>query len=112
MLKSGDWAYLDIRRVEEGLAFGVPSVPSYHMVTSHVLGPAGMRFDPEAWLSSVEEKIPDKDAKILVGCAAGVRSKAAAQVLEQAGYTNVEEVGDGFNGWVATGLPVMPLAGS
>ncbi|CAK9006614.1 Thiosulfate sulfurtransferase 18 (Sulfurtransferase 18) (AtStr18) [Durusdinium trenchii] len=103
LLKSG-WKYLDVRRAEEGEAYGVPCVPSgssYHLVTSHVLGPRGMVFDSEAWLEDVQQKIPDKEAKIVIGCAAGVRSKAAARVLEAAGYLNVQELDDGFNGWAA-----------
>eukprot|EP00913_Durusdinium_trenchii_P010696 g10036.t1 len=79
-------------------------------VTSHVLGPRGMVFDSEAWLEDVQQKIPDKEAKIVIGCAAGVRSKAAARVLEAAGYLNVQELDDGFNGWAASGHPVGPLA--
>lgn len=84
LLKTG-WEFLDIRRSEEGQAYGVVAVPSgssYHLVTSHVLGPRGMMFDSEAWLEEVESKLPDKEAKIVIGCAGGVRSKAAARVLE------------------------------
>ncbi|CAK9100940.1 unnamed protein product [Durusdinium trenchii] len=90
--------------IHKGEAYGVPCVPSgssYHLVTSHVLGPRGMVFDSEAWLEDVQQKIPDKEAKIVIGCAAGVRSKAAARVLEAAGYLNVQELDDGFNGWAA-----------
>eukprot|EP00434_Breviolum_minutum_P030752 symbB.v1.2.027198.t1/scaffold2716.1/size72468/5 len=68
-----------------------------------------MVFDSEAWLDEVEEKIPDKEAKIVIGCAGGVRSKAAAKVLEAAGYVNIKELDDGFNGWAASGFPVTPL---
>ena len=40
-----------------------------------------------------EEKIPDKDALILVYCRSGRRSKIAAQSLADLGYTNVMEFG-------------------
>lgn len=40
-----------------------------------------------------EEKLPDKDALILVYCRSGRRSKIAAQSLADLGYTNVKEFG-------------------
>lgn len=45
-----------------------------------------------------EEKIPDKDALILVYCRSGRRSKIAAEELVKLGYTNVKEFG-GIVGW-------------
>mmetsp|Transcript_7744 Transcript_7744/g.19690 ORF Transcript_7744/g.19690 Transcript_7744/m.19690 type:complete len:127 (+) Transcript_7744:55-435(+) len=110
MLETGEWAYLDVRTDEEHRTVGVPAVPEYgaglHCVTSHVPGPMGMAFDQKAWLEKVEGIFPDKQQKIIVGCKSGVRSKAAAETLESAGYTEVIEVDDGFMGWVASGLPV------
>ena len=83
---------------------GVPrALSGYHLVTSHVVGPRGLTFDSGRWLMEVERRIPDREAKLVVGCAAGVRSKAAAQVLEQAGYVNVRELDDGFYGWKESG---------
>ncbi|CAK0793738.1 unnamed protein product [Prorocentrum cordatum] len=106
LLETGEWAYLDVRRPDEQQAVGVPELPEYgaglHTVTSHVV-------PWEEWLPQVESTFPDKGQKLIVGCAAGVRSKAAAQVLEGAGYTSVLELDDGYNGWRASGLPArMP----
>mmetsp|Transcript_60317 Transcript_60317/g.108616 ORF Transcript_60317/g.108616 Transcript_60317/m.108616 type:complete len:206 (-) Transcript_60317:88-705(-) len=110
MLETGEWAYLDVRGAEEAEYSGVPILPDYgegyHLVESHVVGPMGKRFDPQAWLPQVEAIFPDKASKLVVGCAAGIRSKAAAEVLEQAGYTEVYELADGFGGWKGSGLPV------
>mmetsp|Transcript_101521 Transcript_101521/g.327618 ORF Transcript_101521/g.327618 Transcript_101521/m.327618 type:complete len:101 (+) Transcript_101521:162-464(+) len=95
---------------EEQQALGVPALPEYgaglHTVTSHVPGPGGKVFDQAAWLQKVQAIFPDKQQKLVVACAAGIRSKMAAQVLEAAGYTEVQELDDGFNGWRALGLPV------
>lgn len=104
LLEDG-WQYLDVRRAEEVFNYGqVPKALSgYHLVTSHVLGPRGVSFDRDQWLKEVEKRIPDREAKLVVGCAAGVRSKAAAQVLEEAGYVNVRELDDGFYGWQESG---------
>ena len=44
------------------------------------------------------EKLPDKNAVILVYCRSGVRSKTAANTLISMGYTNVYDIG-GIIGW-------------
>ena len=40
-----------------------------------------------------EEELPDKDEMILVYCRSGRRSKNAAQILVELGYTNILEFG-------------------
>ena len=40
-----------------------------------------------------EEVLPDKDEMILVYCRSGRRSKKAAQILAELGYTNILEFG-------------------
>ncbi len=40
-----------------------------------------------------EENLPDKDQLILVYCRSGRRSKMAAEVLAELGYTNIREFG-------------------
>jgi rhodanese-related sulfurtransferase len=71
-------------------------------------------------------KIFAKDAKIVVGCATGVRSLRAAALLLRAGFTAVVDQRAGMEGargpfgnlvepgWVEAGLPVAsgPDAGS
>jgi sulfur-carrier protein adenylyltransferase/sulfurtransferase len=49
--------------------------------------------------TSVEGRIPDKSAHVVVYCAAGVRSAFAAQTMQQLGYTDVASVVGGFNRW-------------
>lgn len=41
----------------------------------------------------IEDKIPNKDAKILVYCRSGRRSAASAKLLIEMGYTNVYDFG-------------------
>jgi rhodanese-related sulfurtransferase len=60
-----------------------------------------------------------KDAKIVVGCATGVRSLRAAELLFSAGFAEVVDQRAGMEGsrgtfgnvvepgWVAAGLPVV-----
>lgn len=40
-----------------------------------------------------EEELPDKDQLILVYCRSGNRSKKAAQILVELGYSNIKEFG-------------------
>jgi sulfur-carrier protein adenylyltransferase/sulfurtransferase len=49
--------------------------------------------------SSVENRIPDKGAKVLIHCASGVRSAFAAKTLADLGYGDVASVAGGFNKW-------------
>ncbi len=49
--------------------------------------------------TSVESRIPDKTAHVLVYCAAGVRSAFAAKTMQELGYADVASVIGGFNRW-------------
>ena len=49
--------------------------------------------------SSIEGRIPDKSAHVLVLCAGGVRSAFASDTMQQLGYTDVASVAGGFNRW-------------
>jgi len=53
-----------------------------------------------------EQKLPDKNAKLIVYCAGGTRSAFAAKVLQDLGYPNVESANPGFVRWKDTGYPV------
>ncbi len=54
----------------------------------------------------VEQKLPDKDAPIVVYCAGGTRSAFAALTLTSLGYTRVESANPGFVRWKDVGFPV------
>ena len=57
------------------------------------------------------ERLPKKDERIVVHCAAGVRSAVATYQLQQLGFTNVASMAGGFNAWREAGLPVeAPLS--
>ena len=69
------------------------------------------------FLTVVEAHIP-KDATVIVGCQAGGRSQRAAEMMAQAGYTNVANMQGGFGGardpmgsvvtpgWAQLGFPI------
>ena len=49
--------------------------------------------------STIENRVPNRDAQIVVMCAGGVRSAFAVQTLEQLGYANTVSMDGGFNKW-------------
>jgi len=49
--------------------------------------------------SQIENKVVDKDTRLVVYCAGGTRSAFAADTLTQLGYTDVVSVIGGFNKW-------------
>lgn len=55
----------------------------------------------------VDEKLPDKDAPLILYCAGGNRSALAAVDLEDLGYTDVRHMSRGYAGWKDAGLPVQ-----
>jgi len=62
---------------------------------------------PRAFLEQqVESKLPNKDAPIVVYCAAGTRSAFAAKTLSDMGYTDVTSANPGFTRWKDVRYPV------
>lgn len=55
----------------------------------------------------VDGRVP-RDAAVVVYCAAGGRSALAARSLQEMGFSRVENLRGGFQGWVGAGLPVTP----
>lgn len=49
--------------------------------------------------TSIEGRIPNKSAHVVVYCAGGTRSAFAANTLQELGYTDVASVIGGFNRW-------------
>ena len=97
LLKKGErMVLLDVREKEE-LALGYLK---------------GSLFVPRA---SLPEKagtlLPDKDAPIVVYCAAGVRSLLAAKTLKEMGYTQVSSMREGIEGWKKAGYEVASDTG-
>ncbi len=74
----------------------------------HALGtPAAARLVPRASLEAdPSATAPGPGTELLLICAGGVRSLAAAQALEAQGYRNVASVAGGYQAWLAAGLPV------
>jgi rhodanese-related sulfurtransferase len=107
------YTYVDVRTVEEfhaGHPTGALNVPLT------VAGPAGSQMNPE-FTAAIEARFA-RDAKIVVGCASGVRSLRAVEILTSMGYRDVVDQRAGFGGsrspfgaraepgWAELGLPI------
>ncbi|HEY3498409.1 MAG TPA: rhodanese-like domain-containing protein [Polyangiaceae bacterium] len=106
------YTYLDVRteaEFEAGHPAGALNVPL------NVAGPGGAAPNPE--FLAVVERALGKDAKLVVACQAGGRSKRAMATLAQAGFSGLVEMPAGFGGsrdafgrpvpgWSQAGLPV------
>ena len=106
------YVYVDVRSTGE-FQQGHPA-GSYNIPLAEP-GPGGMA--PNADFLKVFSAAFPKDAKLVVGCAAGGRSARAITNLAQAGYTQLVDQRAGFDGardpfgavsepgWRAAGLP-------
>lgn len=93
--KDGDYVYLDVRsefEFQQGHPEGSLNIPLKQLNTEYRM----LEDNPE-FLAVVEANF-QKDAKLLLGCAAGQRSNMAAMILAQAGYLNLANIEGGFGG--------------
>lgn len=111
LLQQG-YVYIDVRNeieFEQGHPLGAYNVPLTQMTD---FGP-----EPNESFIQVMNHHFGNQAKIVIGCSAGIASRQAATMLVQAGYTDVVEYKAGFNGcrdafgrkspgWLDRGLPV------
>lgn len=85
-----DAIYLDVRESDEYEQGALPDAV-------HI---------PRGFLEfQVEGRVPEKDAPVVVYCAAGNRSAFAAKTMGEIGYTNVSSLVGGFNRWKDEGRP-------
>ena len=56
---------------------------------------------------SVESLLPDKNVPVVVYCAGGIRSLAAAKLMRERGYAHVFSMAKGINGWKEAGHDVV-----
>jgi adenylyltransferase/sulfurtransferase len=90
--KNGHVVLLDIREKEE-IALGYIK---------------GATFLPQGLLNEkVESLLPDKNVPVVVYCAGGIRSLAAAKVMKERGYAQVFSMAKGIDGWKKAGYEVV-----
>lgn len=68
----------------------------------------GTTFLPQGLLKEkVESLLPDKNVPVVVYCAGGIRSLAAAKLIRERGYAHVFSMAKGINGWKEAGHDVV-----
>ncbi len=87
------WTYLDVRSPPE---YAQAHAPGAFNIPLLFRTSAGMQPNPN-FVAAVEKHFP-RDARLVVGCAAGVRSSRACDLLVAAGYTNLANMHGGFSG--------------
>ena len=68
--------------------------------------PAPCRCREASLEIQAEQKLPDRNARIVAYCAGGTRSALAAATLQELGYAHVETANPGFVRWKDLGYPV------
>ena len=87
---AGGATFLDVRELDEyeqGMIPGAVFIPRGHLE------------------SQVENKLPKRDAPIVIYCAGGTRSAFAAKTLQELGYQDVVSMAGGFGRWKNEGRP-------
>ena len=109
----GDWTYVDVRTSEE---FARGHVPGAYNIPAFFAGPMGMMPNPD-FTGAVSAHFA-ADRALVMGCAAGGRSRHACEELAAGGYTKLINMDGGFNGrpdpagdagvpgWQERGFPV------
>jgi rhodanese-related sulfurtransferase len=54
----------------------------------------------------IEQRVPDKEADIVLYCGGGFRSALAAENLQKMGYRKVHSMAGGFKAWKESGFPI------
>ncbi|KAF3048416.1 hypothetical protein E8E12_011784 [Didymella heteroderae] len=92
---------IDVREPHE---YGTNSIPTAINlpVTSH---PDALLLSPDEFQDQFGFAKPPIGKEMIFFCKAGVRSKAAASIARQAGYTNVGEYPGSWNDWQKKGGP-------
>ncbi len=98
----GEVPIIDVRRPDEFLAGHIPSALNA-TVTPHAQDPGHARF-----IAAVEGLVPERAQPIVVYCRTGVRSAAAAKILEEAGYGSIFDYRGSWVDW--TSDPSRPVS--
>jgi rhodanese-related sulfurtransferase len=71
---------------------------------SHIPGAKNINVRSSDFRSNIE--LLDKTKPVLIYCAAGPRSKSAAEIFREVGFKTIYELSGGINAWVRAGKNV------
>lgn len=107
------WTLVDVRSPEEFLAGHVPGAFNVPLAFR---GPLGMQLNPG--FAAAMKRHFETDARLVLVCAAGVRSRHACELLAAEGFSTLANMNGGMHGgadasglrpepgWLARDLPV------
>ncbi|GKE18199.1 thiosulfate sulfurtransferase 18-like protein [Tanacetum coccineum] len=106
LLRKGGYRFLDVRTTEEFM--------KGHVDFDDALNIPYMLNAPQGRVINnkfLEQILPlcNKDDQLIVGCQSGVRSVYATNILLEAGFKHVYNMGGGYLAWVENDLPVAML---
>lgn len=99
-------------RVSPGLLSDMLAAPDVVLVNVHVpyegeIEGTDLFITYDQIANRLGELPAAKDTKIVLYCRSGRMSSIAAETLVRLGYTNLWELGGGFNAWQAAGYPLI-----
>lgn len=103
-VEAGETRIVDVRSVEEFEAGHLPGAVSFPW--DRVLDEGWMRPAEAVEAELAEVGLVDRDARVILYCAEGVRAGHTQFVLELMGFTAVRDYVGSYSAWVAAGLPV------
>ena len=87
----GSVVVLDVRTPEE-------------FAEGHIEGALNVDFRSDNFAEELAEL--DRDQRHIVHCRSGRRSSASMEVFEELGFTDIQHMFEGFNGWQDAELPI------
>ena len=116
LLEAGQgYVFIDVRMEHE---FAQGHVPNAENIPVMIKGPGGVGIQMNPVFVERVSETHAPESRIILGCQKGGRSNKAAELLSEAGYTNLHDMRGGligetdplgnvtFPGWTGRGLPV------
>ena len=91
------------RKVESGSAKLIDVREESEWAAGHVRG--AEHLGKGVIERDIEQRVPDKDAELILYCGGGFRSALSADNLQKMGYRNVSSMAGGWRAWQQAGAP-------
>lgn len=101
---AGTWQEISIAQAEQKRTDGALMLDVREQDEWDTLHIPGATLIPLSTLPTHLSELP-KDQEIVVYCRSGNRSKSGAEILSQAGFTNVSSMAGGITEWQTAGYP-------